>query len=53
MLFDFSKAFDTVNHSKLLINLRSLGFSDVVLSWVHFYLTGRTQAVVDGGGGDA
>ena len=50
MLFDFSKAFDTVSHSKLL-KLRGLGFSDVVLSWVHSYLTGGTQAVVDEGGG--
>ena len=47
VLFDFSKAFDTVSHSKLLIKLRGLGFSDVLLSWV----TGCTQAVVDEGGG--
>ena len=51
VLFDFSKAFDTVSHSKLLIKLRGLGFSDVVLTWVHSYLTDRTQAVVDEGGG--
>ena len=51
MLFDFSKAFDPVSHSKLLIKLRGLGFSDVVLTWVHSYLTDRTQAVVDEGGG--
>ena len=49
--FDFSKVFDTVSHSKLLIKLRGLGFSDVVLTWVHSYLTDRTQAVVDEGGG--
>ena len=51
VLFDFSKAFDTVNHSKLLIKLRGLGFSDTVLTWVHSYLTDRTQAVLDEGGG--
>ena len=51
VLFDLSKVFDTVSHSKLLIKLRTLGSSDVVLSWVHYYLTGRTQAVVDEGGG--
>ena len=51
VLFDFSKAFDTVSHSKLLIKLRGLGFSDVVLTWVHSYLTDRTQAVLDGGSG--
>ena len=49
--FDFSKVFDTVSHSKLLIKLRGLGFSHVVLTWVHSYLTDRTQAVVDEGGG--
>ena len=32
VLFDFSKAFDTVSHSKFLIKLRGLEFSDVVLS---------------------
>ena len=51
VLFDFSKAFDTVSHSKLFIKLRGLGFSDIVLSWVHSYLTGRSQPVVQGGRG--
>ena len=51
VLFDFSKAFDTVSYSKLLIKLRGLGFSDVELTWVQSYLTDRTQAVVDEGGG--
>ena len=32
VLFDFSKAFDTVSHSKLLIKLRGFGFSDIVLT---------------------
>ena len=49
VLFDFSKAFDTLSHSKLLIKLHGLGFSDIVLTWVHSYLTDRTQAVVDEG----
>ena len=47
VLFDFSKAFDTVCHSRLLIKLRALGFSDSVLFLVFSYLTGRTQSVVD------
>ena len=32
VLFDFSKAFDTVSHSKLLFKLRGFGFSDIVLT---------------------
>ena len=47
VLFDFRKAFDTVCHSRLLIKLRALGFSDIALSWVFSYFTGRTQSVVD------
>ena len=46
VLFNFSKAFDTVYHSRLLIKLRALRFSDSVLSWVFSYLTGRTQSAV-------
>ena len=34
VLFDFSEAFDTVCHSRLLIKLRALGFSNTALSWV-------------------
>ena len=51
VLFDFSKAFDTISHSKLLIKLRKLGFSDEALKWIFSYLTGRSQAVVDDKGG--
>ena len=51
VLFDFSKAFDTVPHLRLLVKLKCLGFSDVVLCWFFHYLTGRSQAVVDDEGG--
>ena len=51
VLFDFSKAFDTISHSKLLIKLCKLGFSDEALKWIFSYLTGRSQAVVDDKGG--
>ena len=51
VLFDFSKAFDTVSHSQLLIKLRKLGFSDGALKWIFSYLTGRLQAVIDDKGG--
>ena len=37
----------SVCHSRLLIKLRALRFSDTALSWVFSYLTGRTQSVVD------
>ncbi|XP_071652803.1 uncharacterized protein [Temnothorax longispinosus] len=47
VLFDFSKAFDTVSHHLLLTKLRKLGFSDQALKLIFSYLTGRLQAVVD------
>src|SRR5436190_23191810 len=45
ILFDFSKAFDMVNHEILLEKLRILGFSDIALSWMGSYLSGRRQCV--------
>jgi len=47
VFFDFSKAFDRVIHSKLIGILESLGFSGSALRWVHSYLTGRSQSVLD------
>ena len=47
MLFDFSKAFDSLDHRILLLRLRQIGFSDSALAWVHFYLSGSQQAVID------
>lgn len=47
VLFDFSKAFDSINHKLLLSAMHDLGFSDLALQWVHSYLTGRTQSVID------
>lgn len=52
VLFDFSKAFDTIQHSKLLCKLAHLGFTDSTLSWVYLYLNNRTQRVIDGITGD-
>ena len=43
--FDFSKAFDTISPSKLLVKLRDLGFSRSSLTWICSYLCGRTQCV--------
>ena len=47
IFFDFSKAFDRVNHMKLMRKLKNINFSDTALTWIHSYLTGRTQAVRD------
>ena len=47
VLFDFSKTFATISHSKLLVKLRILGFGDSALRWFFSYLTGRSQAVVN------
>ena len=47
MLFDFSKAFDSLDHRILLLRLRQIGFSDPTLAWVYSYLSGRQQAVID------
>ena len=48
LLFDFSKAFDTISRSKLLRKLRLLGFSRSALLWVDSYLRGRCQRVLSG-----
>ena len=50
LLFDFSKAFDTVCHVTLLRKLRDAGFSRAALKWIISYLTGREQAVIDDDG---
>ncbi|XP_058805912.1 uncharacterized protein LOC131672589 [Phymastichus coffea] len=50
ILFDFSKAFDRISHSRLIRKLRNLNVSDKALRWFFNYLADRIQAVVDGGG---
>lgn len=45
--FDFSKAFDLVNHKILLAKLKHLNLHDVALKWFSSYLQGRGQFVVD------
>ena len=47
VLFDFSKAFDSVDHSALLIELRKLGFNNDALKLCYSYLKGRRQAVIN------
>ena len=45
LLFDFSKAFDSVCHVLLLRKLENYGFSKSALGWIASYLSGRHQAV--------
>jgi hypothetical protein len=42
---DFSKAFDSVNHSVLIAKLRLFGLTDPLISWIHSYLINKTQQV--------
>ena len=45
ILVDFSKAFDTVNHSQLIGKLRQFDLPDCVLKWIVCFLTDRSQLV--------
>ena len=45
ILFDFSKAFDVVNHSLLLDKLKQLGVGGNLLDWICCFLTGRQMRV--------
>ena len=46
ILLDFSKAFDKVNHSKLIYKLNHYGIRGSTLSWIQNFLTNRTQQVL-------
>ena len=49
VLLDFSKAFDKVDHDRLLSKLSSMGISSSLHQWIHSFLKNRTQSVlVDG-----
>ena len=45
-ILDFSKAFDTVPHKRLLNKLRLYGIHGSVLRWIESFLTNRRQLVV-------
>jgi hypothetical protein len=47
VLFDFSKAFDSVIHEVLLCKLRYLNFSESAIKWVASYLCNRSFCVYD------
>ena len=46
ILLDFSKAFDKVNHSKLLLKLHPYGIRNATLRWIRAFLSNRQQKVV-------
>ena len=46
VIMDFSKAFDTVPHQRLLAKLHHLGIRNCMLSWIRTFLTKRHQCVV-------
>lgn len=50
VLFDFSKAFDSVIHEILLLKLRHINFSESVVNWISSYLSNRSFCVVDNNG---
>ena len=43
---DFSKAFDTVPHQRLITKLRSIRVHDTMIKWIENWLLGRKQRVV-------
>ena len=49
VIMDFSKAFDTVPHRRLMAKLQHVGIRNNILSWIETFLTKRyQQVVVDG-----
>ena len=53
-ILDFSRAFDTVPHERLLSKLASCGINGPLNGWIRAFLTGRTMSVVvDGEESDA
>jgi len=46
ILLDFSKAFDTVPHQRLLTKLKFYGINGSTFNWIQTWLTHRSQCVV-------
>ena len=49
LYMDFSKAFDSVPHQRLLRKLRSCGVGGKLLDWIEAFLSGRRQRVTVNG----
>ena len=45
LYFDFSKAFDSVRHHRLLVKLKNFGIPDDILSIVENFVAGRSMRV--------
>lgn len=45
VMLDLQKAFDTVDHSIVLMKLRAMGFSGLSLKWVQSYLSSCIKMV--------
>ena len=43
---DFSKAFDSVPHRRLLVKLQAHGIKGKLLNWIRAFLTDRRQRVI-------
>ena len=46
IVMDFSKAFDKVDHQRLLLKLHQLGKNRIVVAWIKSFLSGRSHSVV-------
>ena len=54
IVMDFSKAFDKVDHQRLLLKLNRIGISSQIITWIGAFLAGRSQSVVlDGENSDS
>ena len=45
LYIDFSKAFDSVVHSKLIFKLRQIDSPDLLISWITAFLSDRFQPI--------
>lgn len=45
-VMDFSKAFDKVDHQRLLLKLKRLGINNKTVNWIKSFLSNRQQKVV-------